>query len=403
MRHRPRKLTPLVCAVGSILGVVLGPNTPVSADPHPLGASPRDAPLAQALMNHYQVKTEFGSFEVHSDAMLRRLRSEQRAIASLREVSRAEAFGDSLTDAVVRPFQGAKELVTEPGKTVTAVTDALSRLPGRARAAVAGSASVYEDNIAKAMLSVTKRKREYADALGVDVYSSNRVLQKELDSVAWTEAAGGLGVSTGIGIATFGGSLATSNLTRASELRDILRTRSATELRMDSRKALEQSGVSKRVISRFLDHKWYSPRHEIMIAVSLKGLGAAQGRDLFVDRALTAKSEDSALFFQQMAEMINGYHRSVAPVDKISVFFGIPLAHDAKGGVAILLPIDHCQWTGRISDVATHVVAHIRARYPGVLTSLWTPGTITPRAQEGFAALGIKTHPRSDAILPLLD
>jgi hypothetical protein len=232
-------------------------------------------------MNHYQISTEYGRFEVHGDAMLRRLRAELRAIDTLHHMSRGTTFGESLKEAVTGPFHG--------------------------------TASLYEDNMAEGLLSVSRRKREHADALGVDVYSSNRALQRELDSVAWSGAAGGLGVSAGIAVATMGGSIATSNLTRTSDLRDIMRTRSAAELRMDARRALKQSGVGKNLIDRFLDHPWYSPRHEIMIAASLLALEGAQGREQFLERALDAKSEESALMFQQMAEMMRGYHRSVGP------------------------------------------------------------------------------------------
>ncbi|NQV22070.1 MAG: hypothetical protein HQ511_11700 [Rhodospirillales bacterium] len=263
--------------------------------------------------------------------------------------------------------------------------------------------SIYEDNLVEALLSVSKSKREFASAAGVDVYSRNPVLQKELDSVARAEAAGGFGASTAVAVATFAGSLATSNLQRADELNDILRTRSAAELRSASRKALTQSGVPDPLTERFLDHYWYSPRHETVIAASLLAIMGAAGREHFIERALAANSEESALFFQQVAEMMRGFHTTVAPIERIEIFFGIPLIHGRGGSIAALLPFDRVHWTARTAEVAAYVArTHPKIVSAGKLV-LWTPGTLTERARQGFAALGIGVRERTDAILPMLD
>ncbi len=371
--------------------------------PLPLGSSPRDRAIAEGLMNHYVVNTMDGRFEAHGDAMLRRLKAERRAIGSVRQISRGEAFGGSLKDAVTGPFRGANGFITRPAGALRAVSRGLAALPGRARETLTNTRSIYEDNLVEALLSVSKSKREFASAAGVDVYSRNPVLQRELDSVARAEAAGGFGASTAVAVATFAGSLATSNLQRADELNDILRTRSAAELRSASRKALKQSGLPDPLTERFLDHYWYSPRHETVIAASLLAIEGAAGREDFIERALAANSEETALFFQQMAEMMRGFHTTVAPIEQIEIFFGIPLIHGRDGSVAALLPFDRVHWTARTAEVAAYVAhAHPKIVGAGKLV-LWTPGTLTDRARQGFAALGIGVRERTDAILPLLD
>lgn len=354
-------------------------------------------------MNHYVVNTADGRFEAHGDAMLRRLKAELRAINSVRQISRGEAFGGSLKDAVTGPFRGANGLFTRPAGALKAVSRGLAALPGRAKETLTNTRSIYEDNLVEAVLSVSKSKREFASAAGVDVYSRNPVLQEELDSVARAEAAGGFGASTAVAVATFAGSLATSNLQRADELNDILRTRSAAELRSASRKALTQSGVPDPLAERFLDHYWYSPRHETVIAAALLAIQGAAGREYFIERALAANSEETALFFQQMAEMMRGFHTTVAPIERIEIFFGIPLIHGRGGSIAALLPFDRVHWTARTGEVAAYVArTHPKIVAAGKLV-LWTPGTLTERARQGFAALGIGVRERTDAILPLLD
>jgi hypothetical protein len=378
-------------------------QSPGPGAPPALGKSPRDRAVADSLMNHYVVKSPHGRFEAHGDAMLRRLRAELRAIDSLRQTSRGAAFGGALKNAVTGPFEGARDLVTRPGKTLKAAARGLAAVPARAKETLTGKRSIYEDNLAVALLSVSKSKREFASAVGVDVYSRNRVLQKELESVAWAEAAGGLGAAAAVAVATFSGSLATSNLRRADEMMDILRTRSASELRIASREALERMGVADDLIERFLDHRWYSPRHEIVITANLLAIEGAAGRDRFIERALCVNSEEQALFFQQIVEMMRGHHQSVAPIERIEIFFGIPLAHAGNGEVAIFLPIDHLQWTGRVAEVAAYVASRRPRTRPGEKLVLWLPGTLTERARDGLEALGIDARERIDAALPLLD
>jgi hypothetical protein len=46
--------------------------------------------------------------------------------------------------------------------------------------------------MAQNLLAVSSFKREYAQKLDIDVYSSSEVLQKELSSVAWAAVAGNL-------------------------------------------------------------------------------------------------------------------------------------------------------------------------------------------------------------------
>lgn len=389
--------------------LVLGPAfglAPASAqnlEPLPLGSSPRDRAVAEGLMNHYVIDTQYGRLEAHGDAMVRRLRAELRAIESLRQISRTEAFGGSLKKAVIGPFRGAKELITRPAATIKAAGRGLAALPGLVKESLGGTRSIYEDNLAEGALSVSKSKREFASALGVDVYSRNPVLQKELTGLAWAEASGGLGASAAIAVATFSGSLATSNLQRADGLNDILRTRSAEELRIASRKALLQSGVPDQLVERFLDHYWYSPRHETVIAASLLAMEGATGQAQFIELALSANSEEAALFFQQTAEMMRGFHATVRPVKRIEIFFGVPLVHGLDRSVAALLPVDRIHWTARTAEVAAHIARH-RANANGVRQMmLWTPGKLTDRARQGFAALGIGVRERSDALLPLLD
>ena len=54
------------------------------------------------------------------------------------------------------------------------------------------------DSVGQQLLNVSDAKRKIAYDLGVDAYSSNRVLQNELESLSKAQALGSLGVSAAI-------------------------------------------------------------------------------------------------------------------------------------------------------------------------------------------------------------
>jgi hypothetical protein len=55
-----------------------------------------------------------------------------------------------------------------------------------------------QDEAYESALLLSSYKRHYANQLGVDVYSSNAVLQKELNRVGWAGAFGSFGLSAAL-------------------------------------------------------------------------------------------------------------------------------------------------------------------------------------------------------------
>ena len=106
-------------------------------------------------------------------------------------------------------------------------------------------------------------------------------------------------------------------------------------------------GVSKGLTERYLDHPHFTPRHDTIIVECLRNLSNAKGRDGFIKFALHAEDEESANFFQQMAETMAGYHDKVAPIVEIRVMDGMVLAKAKNDSVVIPFPLDHGVWTER--------------------------------------------------------
>jgi hypothetical protein len=146
-----------------------------------------------AYMNRYSVASDYGPFVAPSDSMLRRLIREIAAIAQLKAIQQTDALEKAAVEAGKSSLRSAKKLIDDPAGTLSAIPEGIGSIFDRASEQLRRSGhSQYEDDSAKQMLAVSSFKRDFAAKLGVDVYSSNEVLQKELNRLAWASVAGSM-------------------------------------------------------------------------------------------------------------------------------------------------------------------------------------------------------------------
>ena len=357
-----------------------------------------------AFMNHYSVTSDYGPFTAASDARLRRLIREIAAIAELQKIHQSDAFAKATVEAGNGVVQGAQHLIEDPVGTIGAVPEAVFSVFGRvSEATKRGGRSKYEDGVAQNLLAVSSFKREYAKKFDVDVYSTNEVLQKELNSVAWASAAGNLTLGAASMVTGAAVLQAASSLRTLDQAKNLVSALPATELSRRNRQALRQMRVPDPVADRFLENRQLSPRHQTIIVEAMKELGAVPGRSAFIQYAARADSEDAALLFQEMAELLADYHRSVAPVQRLEIYQNVPVAYTAPGSAVILLPIDRLLWTERTSGIATSLGQTLPKPQPVRKIELWMTGDASDRARVGLQQLGITLVEHVGQRLPLLD
>jgi hypothetical protein len=352
-----------------------------------------------AYLNRYTVNSDYGPFIAPSDVRLRRLLREIAAIAQLQAMQQTEAFEKAAVEAGKSPFRSARNLIDDPVGTLSAIPEGIGSIFNRASEQLHRQGrSRYEDGPAKQILAVSGYKREYAAKLGVDVYSSNEALQKELDRLAWASAAGNLTLGA---LSFVTGALAlqvASNVRLLEQAQNIVEATPPSELSKRNREQLRRMGVPDAIADRFLRNTALSPRHETIIVASMAALGDIPGRAGFIDYAGSADTEDVALLFQQMAELIATYNTAVAPVRQIDVVFNLPIVSTATSRKIVLLPIDRLLWTARNAEIAKALAS---AR-PAV-SEIWMTGDATPRAEAGLSGLGLVLTQQCGKRLPLLD
>ena len=345
---------------------------------------------ADGYMLRFTVTSDYGTFPVTGEYGLRKLINEIQAIAALKKMSKGEAFAAGVKGKAQETVEFGANLVTDPGSTLTSVPQGVGKLFNNIATGLQKPREPRRDTVGQQLLNVSDAKRKMAYDLGVDVYSSNRVLQNELESLSKAQALGSLGVSAAI---PYGGGtvvgLSRSSQT-ASEVNQLIRDESPSGLRNVNERKLQAMGLDRSLTERFLNSTQLSPRHKTVIVASLVRLSGARGRDAFINFALRASDESSANFMQNMAEILAAYQQTVSPIQEI-VAPGAILARAANGTVLIPFPLDYGVWTVKAEGVFKKTLASYKmsSRTPARF-EFWVTGTVSPLARRQLEAQGIK-------------
>jgi len=355
--------------------------------------------------NRYTIVSRFGQFEADGDEMLRIRVHEISAIDAVEEIKKTKAFGEAVKKAVKSPIKGAKALITNPVATVKGVPKGVGRFFGRIGEMVKGGRGDQEEGYTKELIGFSAVKRQYAHKLGVDVYSSNEMLQKELNSVSWAGFAGGLTVTVammGIKGASNTAFYAVKGTQLIHGMNMILLDSSPEDLRKLNRKKLKQIGVEDSVIEEFIKHPKYSPRHTTILVQALAEMEGVKSRDQFIKQALFAEYEEEALLYQLMAEMMHGYHTNVRPLSEIIPVRRIVMGYTVDKDLIATIPADYVYWTER-ADLGSAAVVRLKTEgsRPVKNVELWFTGKLTPRARQECNARGLVIKEGiSDILMP---
>ena len=356
---------------------------------------------ADGYMYRMNVQSDYGPFEVTGIGALRKLVREIGAITKLREIKASKAFATAVKDSASGPLSFAKNLITHPVDTASGVPKGAYKLMEDTAEAVTTEKNPSDDPAYKKVALVSGRKREYAAQLGVDVYSSNPVLQKELNAVGWAAAAGNLTVSAAL-LPVGGTAGAVVSGTRWSNaLNDYVKTEPASRLRIIAEGKLAEAGIAADLAKRFVNQPRFTPRQSLIIAESLAKLGPApaRGREEFLEVAMNAQDEVEANFFATAAQILRGYHEAVSPITEVRMNARVPVARAGNGAAVVAIPVDYLIWSPALEQ-RTQALA--TATGPGKVEA-WLTGTASPLAKRRLGERGIVVVDRVGQRFELVD
>jgi hypothetical protein len=261
-----------------------------------------------------------------------------------------------------------------------------------------------KDNPLNAISGQSAFKREYAYQFGIDPYTSFEPLQKALNDLAWTAAAGGLTVKGAMMAVPGAAGAVVSYSGTAETMKNLVRDKTPAELEKINRESLRGMGVNEGLADLFLASTSYSPREKTFLVGALASMTGVSDRSIFIRLAAMDCEESVALFQRVRAQLMDLYQEKARSVEKFVSADGVPMMLTKTGMAVGVFPLDYVGWTVGFARKATGVSNTIDAM-PGIKgKELWITGTIDPMARSVLEKKGWKLEDRiQDRLLKKLE
>ncbi len=363
-----------------------------------------DRILHDGYTNEYSVSSPLGRFVAHGDTMFVRLRRELHAIADLRARNLVGVTVEAAIKETLVPLKALGRLASKPGQTLVGIPLGISRLIESSKDSLSYEAGPYEDNSVESFARVSAYKRRIAVHYHVDPYSTNPILQHELERVAWAHVAG---YATTFALMLVPAPnplpLLLTSLTTVEVLNQALEEQGPSELYSLSKTKLKAMQINDELAHQFLTHPSYSPRHRTIIAFALEGLTKASHRDRFIGAALNALSEEEALFYQQEAELLQAYNQQRAPIRDIDVVGRIPVGLTEDRTLFCPLAMDYAIWSERSESAYQRLTKRATMAGEGSHIEIWVSGSLSPRTRFELLQRGVAPREHAARDIPLID
>src|SRR5262247_2931934 len=361
-----------------------------------------DPVVADGYMYRFNVTSTYGPFQVTGIGALIKLRQEIWAIGQLKGITRSEAFLKAAVDQAGKPLVFVKDVVTKPVDTLSGIPKGVGRLFSNVATSVTTTRKPSQESRTKEMLQVGSFKRDYAARYGVDPYSTNPVLQEELDKIGkaasagmWTTSAAMIPISGPAASVLTGTSLAKS-------FNNILATEPPSRIRNINEEKLKQMHVPDDVAQRFLDSPIYTPRQSLLLVDSLARLGSATGREGFLNASLVADDEVEANFFVNTAQILRGYHETRGPITSLTIVRPLVVAQTKAGPAIIPFALDYGVWTANADRLSQKLKTSYRAPGFNSRFELWVTGTVSPTAKQELEKRGFTVMDRVGSLFDMV-
>lgn len=311
----------------------------------------------------------------------------------MKKVQETKEFSKSIEDSGEDIVKGGKALITKPEETIKGSITGVGKLFARAHESLFEShPSKYEDSRTETLIGFSKTKRDYAAEFKVDVYSTNKVLQNNLNEIAWTGYAGGLSVSMLTAAIPGGAGLAVSAAGGSNLLIEAIALTPPSEVRIKARKKLTAMKVNKDLIDLFVDNSSFSPRHQALIVAALEKMSDTADRGLFIKYAVPTDSEEVALFNQRIALMQAGYYLHVEKIRQFIRIGGLIASRSSKGKLIVAAPLDYVIWSKQTERIFQAFDDYAKET-PGIKAKeWWLTGSLSPMTRQRLKGKGWQLH-----------
>ena len=341
------------------------------------------------IMNTYDLQTSYGMERVETTSALLVRINELRAIVKMEKLKQTGVFKKSLVSGVKAPVKLAGDVLQAPVQTAGKVAvGAGNFLSNVARSIFCRDP--HQDNVFKVAVGYDVAKRKFAYEFMINPYTDYEPVVKQLGEISRAAVAGGI-VPRAAMQAVGGVAGMTLGLTAtAKSMKKLVMEKGPAELESINRKKLLSMGVSEELCKAFLQNYNYDPETATILVGELYAMKRVDGRDLFIAEAVLAENRVTALFYRVMADMMEKYHSSYVPAQRLGLAGSIPYLINIVNAAVFQLPVDYVFWTNHVAAKLSDIDKEI-GQLPGIRTKeMWLSGRIDQDAWRAFSAKGWK-------------
>jgi hypothetical protein len=336
----------------------------------------------------FAMTSDYGSFDVHGVPMLQVRAKEVYALSQLADMSKTKEFASAAGRAVARPVASTANMIIHPVDTVTGIPDGVGRFfdrvklgsqkvaeaataPGKSGGERAADASSRVGAVTATAFGYEQERRKLAQGLGVDPYTTNEVLAKKLDDMAWVAFSGRFGVQAAMSVVV-PYSMAMSAVTITNTM---VYDTPQGDLINQARAAFMGIGATEAQADALMKNQQYSLSTLTTLAMALQQLKGVAGLPSVVDFAAIAQTQDETRLVATAMSMLARHHSTQEALKEVSAP-GPIIARTARGTLLVPAPVDYVAWVERTDRFTQR--DDLKAPERVVLLS----GKLSPRARQ---------------------
>jgi hypothetical protein len=346
------------------------------------------------FLAHFTIRSTYGTFEAHGIHMLHVRVREIYGLAKLDEMGKGEEFAEAAAKAVARPVTSAVNMVVNPVETIEGLPGGVSRMFDRiklggeaivaAASAPAPSDAQRAEDVTKRVGSITvdvlgyeKERRDLAQSVGVDPYTTNQVLSKKLTDMAWVAFSGRLVIQTAMSVLVPGSTAMSAVTITNTTVYDT----PPGDLITNAQTIFAATGASDADVQALIKNPQYSLSLLTDLAMGVQRLQGVNGLASVVRFAAAARTQDETRFVVAAVNMLARYKESTQPITEVMAP-GPIVGRSLNGGLVVPGPVDYVAWTERAARFAQRQDLRAQARLG------WVSGQLSPRARKEFERRG---------------
>ncbi len=356
----------------------------------------------------FLVDTDLGMFAVDGSDLLQMRLAELPAARLLEQASGGEVMGDSAGERLRRPFQQGAKVVSEPGETMRRLPAGIGRFLARGARRVqrlalrigdAASDSMQNGDADRAAtpesqparmegvrdmgldyIGYQRARRELAERLGIDPYTSHPLISDRLDELAWSAWVGKKGASMLLG-GVIGESLDTA-LDISGDAYKLAWSAHPLDIERRNQEHLHGLGLSGKPARDFLRNGAFSPLLQTAFVDRLADGCFSTLRADLLELATQAESEREARFLLAQLAELSAAGRLGAGLPRVGLVGYTLVLDQGDGRLSVVLPVDWVGWDQTTADFAER--PDLLDHRPRLLLR----GRLSERARREFGALG---------------